>query len=208
MVPSDMSTGRYIVFEGSEGCGKSTHAARLALDIGAVLTRETGGTPVGQRIRDLLHDTTVTDLAPRAEALLTAADRAQHIAQVVAPALAAGRHVVSDRSLYSALAYQGYGRGQSVDEVRHINEWAVNGHWPQLVLFLDVDPELLEQRMRKREHLDRFEQEHSDFHARVRDGYHRMAAAEPELFAIINGNNEKDLVAAAVRATVRQRLGI
>ncbi|MEI8239823.1 MAG: dTMP kinase [Actinomycetota bacterium] len=203
-----MSTGRYIVFEGSEGCGKSTHAARLATALGAVLTRETGGTPIGQRIRDLLHDTSVTDLAPRAEALLTAADRAQHIAQVVAPSLAVGHHVVSDRSLYSALAYQGYGRGQSVDDVRRLNEWAVDGHWPHLVLLLDVDVELLEARMRKREHLDRFEQEDIDFHARVRDGYRRMAAAEPDLFVIIDGSAEKDRVAEAVRAAVLDRLGI
>ena len=203
-----MSTGRYIVFEGSEGCGKSTHAARLATALDAVLTRETGGTPIGQRIRDLLHDTSVTDLAPRAEALLTAADRAQHIAQVVAPSLAVGHHVVSDRSLYSALAYQGYGRGQSVDDVRRLNEWAVDGHWPHLVLLLDVDVELLEARMRKREHLDRFEQEDIDFHARVRDGYRRMAAAEPDLFVIIDGSAEKDRVAEAVRAAVLDRLGI
>jgi dTMP kinase len=208
IVPTDMSTGLYIVFEGSEGCGKSTHAARLAADLDAVLTRETGGTPIGQRIRDLLHDTSVTDLAPRAEALLTAADRAQHIAQVVAPALAAGRHVVSDRSVYSALAYQGYARGQSVDDVRRINEWAVDGHWPHLVLLIDVAPELLEQRMRKREQLDRFEQEDVEFHARVRLGYHRMVAAEPGLFVVIDGSEEKDVVAAAVRAAVRERLGI
>jgi dTMP kinase len=208
MVPTDMSAGQYIVFEGAEGCGKSTHAARLAADLDAVLTRETGGTAIGQRIRDILHDTSVTDLAPRAEALLTAADRAQHIAQVVAPALAAGRHVVSDRSVYSALAYQGFARSQSVDEVRRINEWAVDGHWPQLVLLIDVDPGLLEQRMRKREHLDRFEQEDIEFHERVRDGYHRMAADEPQRFVIVDGSGEKDVVAATVRAAVRERLGI
>jgi dTMP kinase len=208
IVPTDMSTGHYIVFEGSEGCGKSTHAARLAVELDAVLTRETGGTPIGQRIRDLLHDTSVTDLAPRAEALLTAADRAQHIAQVVAPALAAGRHVVSDRSVYSALAYQGYARGQSIDDVRRINEWAVDGVWPHLVVLIDVAPALLEQRMRKREHLDRFEQEDVEFHTRVREGYHRMVAAEPDLFVVIDGSEEKDAVAAAVRSAVRDRLGI
>lgn len=208
MVPTVMSNGHYIVFEGAEGCGKSTHAARLAAELDAVLTRETGGTAIGQRIRDILHDTSVTDLAPRAEALLTAADRAQHIAQVVAPALAAGRHVVSDRSVYSALAYQGFARGQSVDDVRRINEWAVDGHWPDLVILIDVEPELLEQRMLKREHLDRFEQEDVEFHERVRDGYQRLAAAEPELFEVVDGSADKDVVAASVRAAVRRRLGV
>jgi dTMP kinase len=105
-----MSTGRYITLEGAEGCGKSTHAARLAEALGAVLTRETGGTAIGQRIRTILHDTAITNLSHHAEALLTAADRAQHIDEVVAPALTTGRHVVSDRSVYSTLAYQGYGR--------------------------------------------------------------------------------------------------
>jgi len=99
-----MSSGRYITLEGAEGCGKSTHAARLATALDAVLTRETGGTAIGQRIRTILHDTAITNLSHRAEALLAAADRAQHIDEVVAPALTAGRHVVSDRSVYSTLA--------------------------------------------------------------------------------------------------------
>jgi dTMP kinase len=202
-----MSAGRYIVFEGSEGCGKSTHAARLAKELGAVLTRETGGTAIGQRIRDILHDTSVTDLSSRSEALLTAADRAQHIHQVVRPALEAGRHVVSDRSVYSALAYQGYGREQQVDEVRRINEWAVDGCWPELVLLLDADPKVLEHRMRGRD-LDRFEQEGDEFHELVRSGFRQMAALEPERFVVIDGGMNLDHVAAAVRRAVRERLGI
>ncbi|MEY4606446.1 MAG: thymidylate kinase, partial [Actinomycetota bacterium] len=129
--------GRYIALEGSEGCGKSSVAARLADTLGAVLTRETGGTAIGQRIRGILHDTEVGDLSYRAEALLAAADRAQHLHQVVRPALAAGRHVVSDRSVYSSLAYQGYGRQLPLDEVRQLNDWAVDGLWPDLVVLLD-----------------------------------------------------------------------
>ena len=100
----------YIAFEGAEACGKSTHAARLAEHLDAVITRETGGTAIGRRLREILHDTSVTDLDDHAETLIVAADRAQHLAEVVRPALAAGRHVVSDRSVYSTLAYQGYGR--------------------------------------------------------------------------------------------------
>lgn len=202
-----MSGACYITLEGSEGCGKSTHAARLATAIDAVLTRETGGTAIGQRIREILHDTSVTNLTPRAEALMIAADRAQHIDEIVAPALAAGRHVVSDRSVYSTLAYQGYGRGLPLADVRRINEWAVNEHWPQLVLLLDVDPALIAERMRKRE-LDRFEQESEAFHERVRAGFHEMAAADPQRWVIIDASQPKDDVQATIRGAVRDRLGI
>src|SRR6476659_3446735 len=153
-----MSTGRYIALEGAEGTGKSTHAARLATHLGAVLTRETGGTDIGARIRAILHDTSLTHLTDRAEALLIAADRAQHLTEVVGPALAAGRHVVSDRSVYSTLAYQGYGRRLALGEIRQINDWAIRGHWPDLVVLIEVPEEQLARRMRHRE-LDRFERE-------------------------------------------------
>jgi dTMP kinase len=207
MVGVRMTTGRYIALEGAEGCGKSTHAARLAQAIGAVLTRETGGTAIGARIREILHDTTVTNLSHRAEALLAAADRAQHIDEVVAPALAGGRHVVSDRTVYSTLAYQGYARGLELAEVRHINEWAVDGHWPELVLLLDAPPDVLERRMRGRQ-LDRFEQEDPGFHQRVRHGFHTMAAAEPDRWALIDAGQDFEQVATSIRRVVTERLGL
>ena len=200
-------TGRYITLEGAEGCGKSTHAARLADALSAVLTRETGGTAIGQRIRAILHDTSVTDLSHRAEALLTAADRAQHLHQVVGPALADGRHVVSDRSVYSTLAYQGYGRELPLSEVRHINEWALGGLWPHLVLLLDASPEVLEKRMPGRQ-LDRFEREGDEFHRRVRAGFRALAEAEPDRWVIIDAGVPHEQVAASIRAAVRERLGI
>jgi dTMP kinase len=199
--------GRYIAFEGAEACGKSTQAARLAARLDAVLTRETGGTAIGRRIREILHDTSVNDLAPRAEALLTAADRAQHIEQVVAPALSAGRHVVSDRSVYSTLAYQGYGRMLPLDEVREINQWAVHSWWPELVVLIDVDPAVLDERMRDRD-LDRFEREGDDFHARVRAGFNEMAAADPHRWVVVDGNRPLDAVEADIVVAVRERLGL
>ena len=202
-----MTVGRYIALEGAEGCGKSTQAARLADALGAVLTRETGGTAIGERIRAILHDTSVDNLSHRAEALLAAADRAQHIDQVVEPALTAGRHVVSDRSVYSTLAYQGYGRQLAVDEVREINRWAVGSHWPDLVLLIDAAPEVLERRMRGRQ-LDRFEREGDQFHQRVRDGFKAMARDESDRWVVIDGARSPDDVAAAVRAAVRDRLGV
>ena len=200
-----MSTGRYIALEGAEGTGKSTHAARLATYLGAVLTRETGGTDIGARIRTLLHDTSLTHLSHRAEALLTAADRAQHIDEIVAPALAAGRHVVSDRSVYSALAYQGYGRRLPIAEIRQINEWAIHSCWPDLVVLIDTPTEVLERRMRGRQ-LDRFEREDEEFHSRVRDGFRTMADADPQHWAVIDGGAGMEEVSTNIRRCVVERL--
>ncbi len=202
-----MVTGCYIALEGAEGSGKSSQVARLAVELDAVAARETGGTDIGLRIREILHDTTVTNLSYRAEALLTAADRAQHLDQIVSPALRSGRHVVSDRSVYSSLAYQGYGRELPVDQVRQINEWAVGGRWPDLVILLDVRPELLAERMSNR-HLDRFERESNEFHRRVLHGFHAMAAADPTHWVVVDGNGNPSRVFAAVRGAVRERLGL
>jgi dTMP kinase len=202
-----MTRGRYIVLEGAEGCGKSTQAQRLAASLDAMLTRETGGTAIGQRIRGILHDTTVTNLAPRSEALLTAADRAQHLAELVVPALEAGRHVVSDRSVYSTLAYQGYGRRLPVDDIRRINDWAIEGLWPELVILLDAPAEVLAARMAGRE-LDRFEQESSDFFERVSAGFRTMAADEPDRWVTIDAGLSADEVTDLIRTAVRDRLGL
>ena len=200
-----MSTGCYIALEGAEGTGKSTHAARLATHLGAVLTRETGGTDIGARVREILHDTSLTHLSHRAEALLAAADRAQHIDEIVAPALAAGRHVVSDRSVYSTLAYQGYGRGLPIAEIREINEWAIDSCWPQLVILIDTPADVLERRMRGRQ-LDRFEREDDGFHARVLDGFRTMAAADPQHWVVIDGGASMEEVGSSIRRSVAERL--
>lgn len=173
-----MTGPRYIAFEGAEGCGKSTQAARYADSIDAVLTRETGGTDIGARLREILHDTSIHDMSPRAEALIAAADRAQHLDQVVRPALDAGHTVVSDRSVYSTLAYQGFGRGLDVDQLRQINDWATGGLWPDLVVFIDTPDDVIAERMSTR-NLDRFEAAGDAFHDRVINGFRTMAAADP-----------------------------
>lgn len=196
----------YVTLEGPEGCGKSTQAERLATDLNALLTRETGGTPIGRRLRDILHDVTVEDLDDRAETLIVAADRAQHLAQVVRPALAAGRNVVSDRSVYSTLAYQGFGRGLPVDEVRRINDWAVGDTWPNLVILLDADDEVLASRMKERE-LDRFERAGDEFHQRVRSGFAQMAAADPTRWVVIDAAAPPDDIARQIRSAISERLG-
>jgi dTMP kinase len=197
----------YIAFEGSEGCGKSTQSQRLADDIAAVHTRETGGTPIGQRLREILHDTSITDLDDRAEALIVAADRAQHLADVVRPALAAGRHVVSDRSVYSSLAYQGYGRGLPIDELRWINGWAVGDLWPDLVILLTVPDSIAVERMQRRD-LDRFERAGKEFHERVRNGFAELAATDSARWVVVDASHPVDAVAATIRRQVKDRLGI
>ncbi len=207
MVLGVTNPGRYIALEGAEGCGKSTHASRLAVALDAVLTRETGGTHIGNEIRTLLHDPANTHLADKAEALLIAADRAQHFDELVRPALTIGRHVVSDRSAYSSLAYQGYGRGLQLDEVRHLSEWAMDGLWPELVILIDAPAEILAERMSSRD-LDRFEQADAAFHARVRTGFRKMAAADPQRWVVIDGTQTKDDVAHAIRTATLHRLGI
>ncbi len=194
----------YIAFEGAEGCGKSTQAARLATAIGAVLTRETGGTDIGARLRALLHDTSVHDLRPRAEALITAADRAQHIAEVVLPALDAGRPVVSDRSAYSSLAYQGHGRELDIDEIRRLNDWATSGVWPTTVVFLDTPDDVIAERMSRRD-LDRFEAAGEEFHARVLAGFRAMAAADPERWITVQAIGSVERVSDDIRRALDER---
>ncbi len=195
----------YIAFEGPEGSGKSTQAALLAGSLGAFLTRETGGTAIGRRLREILHDLDVGDVDRRAEALIAAADRAQHLAEVVIPALHSGRTVVSDRSVYSTLAYQGYGRGLEIDELREINDWAVQGLWPSLVVFADAPAHVVADRLNGRL-LDRFEQAGDQFHQRVLDGFRAMAAADPDRWIVVDTHGPKDVVAAEVLREVRARL--
>jgi dTMP kinase len=195
----------YIALEGAEGSGKTTQAALLAEALDAVLTRETGGTAVGQRLRQILHDNDLTDLDSRAEALIAAADRAQHFAEVVLPALRGGRTVVSDRSVYSTLAYQGYGRGLDLDELRRLNDWAMHGVWPSLVVFIEAHPDTVAGRLDAR-HLDRFERAGADFHARVLEGYRTMVAEEPQRWIVVATESSKEVIAAEVLAAVRQRL--
>ncbi len=199
-----MSRPRYIAFEGAEGCGKSTQAAKYAESIGAVLTRETGGTDIGSRLREILHDTANDHLTPRAEALIAAADRAQHIAEIVRPALDAGKTIVSDRSVFSTLAYQGYGRQQDIDEVRTVNEWATDGLWPEVVVFIDTPDEVIAERMSRRK-LDRFEAAGDDFHQRVIDGFRTMAAADPDRWITVAAVGSISDVAKQIRDALAAR---
>jgi dTMP kinase len=201
-----MTTGRFIALEGGEGSGKSTQAARLADALGAVATREPGGTRIGALVRAIVLDPAGQDLTDRAEALLYAADRAQHIAEVVRPALATGRHVVTDRSPLSSIAYQGYGRGIDPDVIRRLSGWAIDECWPELAVLLDLAPGAALGRLDRS--FDRLESEGLEFHERVRDGYLKMAAAEPDRWVVVDAARPAVEVAAGVRRAVAARLGL
>ncbi len=196
-----MARGRLIAFEGGEASGKSTQAARLAADLGAALTREPGGTDVGRRIRDIVLDPTLGTLASQAEALLLAADRAQHVAQPVEPALARGDDVVTDRYIPSSLAYQGYGRGLDIEELRRLSAWASGGLEPDVVVLLDVPASVAADRLEGR---DRMESLGEDFHARVAEGYRRLAADDPDRWVVVSGEGSVEEVAARVREAVEK----
>lgn len=192
--------GRLIAFEGGEACGKSTQAALLAERSGALLTREPGGTAVGESVRALLLDAGGTPPHPRTEALLMAAARAQHVAEVVEPALAGGRHVVTDRFSHSSLAYQGYGRGLDLEEVRWLCDWATGGLWPDVVVLLDLrdGPVVAGAGPAVPDAPDRFEREDREFHERVVAGFHALAAADPERWHVVEAAGTVDEVARRV----------
>jgi dTMP kinase len=190
----------YIAFEGAEGSGKSTQAGRLADRIGAVLTRAAGGTDLGA----FLRDTAVHELAPRAEALITAAERAQHMTAVVRPALAAGRAVVSDRAGYSSIAYQGYGREVDLDRVRTLNDWAIEGLWPDFVVLLDTPDEMIAERMSRR-NADRFEAAGRAFHERVVEGFRLLAIQHSDHWITIEAVGTIDHVAEHIFQTLSDR---
>lgn len=199
--------GRYIAFEGVEGCGKSTHVKRLAEHLDALVTREPGGTGVGTMLRAIMADPANIHLSPRAEALMMAADRAQHLRELVVPTLDAGRHVVSDRSVYSSLAYQGFGRQLDIEELRRFNDFAIASRWPDLVVYIRVDLAVVRKRLEKRV-TDRFEREDDSFFLRIIDGFDELASAEPDRWLIVDGAPPKDELEIIIRNGVKERLGL
>ena len=193
--------GRFIAFEGGEAAGKTTQAGLLAERLGAVSTREPGGTEVGERVRSLVLDPAVR-VDVRAEALLMAAARAQHVAEVIEPALAAGRHVVTDRYTPSSLAYQGVGRGLPLEEVAALSAFATGGLEPDLVLLLDLPLEMTASRLSSEP--DRLEQEGAPFHARVAAAFRQLAAADPVRWVVVPADGTVDEVAAKVWEAVNR----
>ncbi len=197
--------GRFVAVEGGEASGKTTQAATLATRLGAVLTREPGGTTIGRHIRALVLDPAHETLDARAETLLLAADRAQHVREVIEPALNAGRHVVSDRFSGSTFAYQGHGQGLAQDELRWLSSWASAGLEPDLVVLLDVDAVVAVGRQHGQP-LDRLESRRDDFHERVRAGYRSLAAADPVRWVVVEATAPVDEVAKRVWHAVSGRI--
>ena len=200
-----MKTPVYIALEGLEGCGKSTHTTRLGQHLDAVITREPGGTRIGAELRAILANPDNAEMDRRTEALLMAADRAQHMAEVIAPALERGQHVVSDRSIYSTLAYQGYGRQLGTSELLTISQWALRDRLPDIVIYIDVPTDVLNERLAKRD-LDRFEREGAEFFARIAQGFSELRQADPERWIVIDGTMPKDDVEADIHTKVLARL--
>ncbi|MEJ5921522.1 dTMP kinase [Bifidobacterium thermophilum] len=200
--------GLFISFEGVDGAGKTTQVERLRAYLTGcgrrvVVTREPGGTELGVQLRRmLLHG---GDIAPRTEALLFAADRAQHVAQVIAPALEQGAVVITDRYLDSSLAYQAGGRELTADDVRDLSMWATGGLLPQRTYLLDVDPTVSHRRLARGE--DRMEAAGADFQRRTREEFLRLAAADPKRFLVVDASVGIGDVWHTIQADIRTLLG-
>jgi dTMP kinase len=194
--------GLFVAFEGGEGAGKSTQAKRLAAWLEeqgreAVLTFEPGDTALGRQLRAAVLHVDGPHPSPRAEALLYAADRAEHVTRVVRPALERGAVVVTDRYIDSSIAYQGSGRDLGADEVQHLSEWATEGLWPDLTVLLDVPPGVGLHRFDTPH--DRLESEPLDFHERVRSAFLGLAARDPERYLVVDATGAPDEVWARIR---------
>lgn len=193
-------SGRLIVFEGADASGKSTQARRLAERLGVDLTFQFGATAIGAAIRSILLDPAHSELDDRAEALLVIADKAQHVAEIVGPALERGETVVSDRFTASTSAYQGYGRGLDLAGLDAMMRFATHGIEPDLTVLLDVPWSVA--RIRLGDQMDRIEGAGADFHTRVRDGYLAMAAADPGRWVVVDADGTVDEIAERVDAAV------
>lgn len=198
--------GRLIALEGIDGCGKSTQARILAERTGAALTREPGATPLGKALRDHLLGAPPGAFGARAEALLLAADRAEHVVAVIEPALSSGRWVVSDRFSGSTFAYQGYGRGLDLAALGRIVEFAASGIEADLNVLIDIPVELARARLAGTRP-DRFESMDEAFHRKVADGYLHLARTQPGTWVVVAGTDPPDVVARRVLAAVAERLG-
>ena len=198
----------FIVFEGGEGCGKSTQARalhrRLSKDgFGAIMTREPGGTRLGERVRHHLKRTNETRISPLAELFLIATARAQLVSEIIRPELEKGKTVICDRFTPSTLAYQGYGRGLDIDAVRDVNDIATDGMSPDLIVLLDMPVEVGLGRKKSKER-DRFESESLAFHTRVRRGYLDLANADPERWLVVDGR----LPRKAIEGNIWERVSV
>jgi dTMP kinase len=201
--------GLFVAFEGGEGSGKTTQARLVAIwlrELGydVVTTHEPGATKVGMRLRALLLDTAHTGMSPHAEALMYAADRAEHVSSVIKPALARGAVVITDRYVDSSLAYQGAGRSLPVAEIAQLNDWATGGRTPDLTVLLDMDP--MGGLARRTRSADRLEAEPAEFHNRVRSGFLALAKSEPDRYLVVDATGPQDEITREITTRIRALL--
>lgn len=200
----------FITFEGGEGCGKSTQANILYRRLGkmavpAILAREPGDTPVGERIRYLLKQASEIPISPLSELLLFNASRSQLVEDIILPGISQGKIIICDRFTDSTIAYQSYGRELDINIVKKVNEIASHGLVPDLTFLLDVPPEIGLSR-KKAGVNDRFEQEALEFHRKVRNGFLSLAAAEPNRWIVIDSTQPKEAIAEMIWKDVSRRL--
>lgn len=204
-------TGKFIAFEGTDGCGKSTQLKRIQKWLltwwphPVIITCEPGGTDLGKSLRSLLLANRDKKIDPKAELLLYAADRAQHVESVIKPQLAAGAMVLCDRYTDSTVAYQGYGRGMPLGLVSKINQLAAGGLNSDLTLWLDIEVEVGLARAKQRSQPDRFEQSDISFHKRIRHGYQNLAKANPQRIVQVNANMPINDVTTQVKQIISTR---
>ena len=209
MSTSTTTPGLFVVFEGGDGVGKSTQVVELVSRlrnrrIEPVVTRQPGGTPIGEKLRELLLDPGHPELTARTEALVYAADKAQHVEEVILPALAHGKVVVCDRYVDSMIAYQGAGRVLDLAEVEQVARWATGGLRPDLTVLLDIDPAEAVANIRQQ---DRLEAAGLDFHRRAREHFLRLADEDPERYLVLGARESRESIAERVAGKVLALLG-
>ncbi|MGA0107706.1 MAG: dTMP kinase [Candidatus Nanopelagicales bacterium] len=198
--------GLFIVFEGGDGAGKTTQIEKLAEFLRSknrevLVTREPGGTVMGKSIRDWLLEQTEVEVDPKSEALLFAADRAHHMQTLIRPALAANKIVIGDRHIDSSVAYQGVARNLGIENIKNISLWAVDGILPNLIIVLDIDVEVGQSRLNRKDRLDR---ESKEFHEKVNKAYLELAAMNPEKYLVIDAQLPIDEIAGQIQNRVEK----
>ena len=201
----------FITFEGPDGSGKSTIIQKvydylIEINYDVIKTREPGGSPIAEKIRNLILDTENTEMGYRTEALLYAASRAQHVEETILPALNENKIVLCDRFLISSLAYQGVGRDLGIENVRKINEFAINGVFPDFVLFFDVDPITTLKRKSSLDTADRLEKEGNNFHERVYNGYKEILNSEKNIEIIDATQSVEDVFSQCIKVLKRRNV--